>query len=357
MKTRRNSSADPPEPRPPARARLADVARLAGVSSATADRVLHRRPGVRTATMHRVLKVAADMGYLPEADLMASLRPKAMRLVFLLPSGTNRYFRLLADYIDYAEEQLADLNVTCRYHFIEGFNPDVLADRLLHYGRRADGVAFMALEHPKVREAVNRTVDAGVHMLTLISDVSNSRRTAYVGMDNRAAGRTAAYLLARFIGQRKGKIAMMAGSLSYRAHEERELGFARMLEEMLPAHTMVGLREGRDDAETNYRQARALLAQYPDLVGIYNTGGASDGVARALVEAGRNRDVVFIGHGLTQDTRSLLIDGTLDAVINQQPQNLIMNSVRIFANLREHRNALVGVEPVRISIVLRENLP
>jgi LacI family transcriptional regulator len=64
-----------------------------------------------------------------------------------------------------------------------------------------------------------------------------------------------------------------------------------------------------------------------------------------------------VGHGLTQDTRALLIDGTFDAVINQQPQNLIMNSVRIFTNLRARKNPLVGVEPVRISVVLRENLP
>ena len=321
------------------------------------DRVLHGRPGVRTATAHRVLKVAADVGYLPESDLLASLRPKPMRLVFLLPTGTNRYFRLLADHIEYAEEQLAAFNVRCRHHFVEGFNPGVLAERLLHHGRRADGVAFMALEHPLVRETVNTLVAEGVHVLTLISDVSNTQRAAYVGMDNRAAGRTAAYLLARFIGHRKGKIAMIAGSLSYRAHEEREIGFARMIEEMLPAVPVVGLREGRDDAGTNYRQTRGLLAQYPDLAGIYNTGGASDGVARALKESGRERDVVFIGHGLTQDTRALLIDGALDAVINQQPQNLIMNSVRIFTNLREHRNALVGIEPIRISIVLRENLP
>jgi LacI family transcriptional regulator len=70
----------------------------------------------------------------------------------------------------------------------------------------------MALEHPQVREAVNTLADAGVHVLTLISDVSNSQRVSYVGMDNRAAGRTAAYLLARFIGNRKGKIAMLAAA-------------------------------------------------------------------------------------------------------------------------------------------------
>ena len=79
MKDRRNEAPEPVVPAAPApRARLADIARLAGVSSATADRVINHRPGVRTATMHRVLKVAAEMGYLPASDLMASLRPKPM---------------------------------------------------------------------------------------------------------------------------------------------------------------------------------------------------------------------------------------------------------------------------------------
>ena len=44
--------------------------------------------------------------------------------------------------------------------------------------------------------------------------------------------------------------------------------------------------------------------------------------------------MVFIGHGLTPDTRALLIDGTLDAVITQSPQSVVGNAVRIFANLR-----------------------
>ena len=47
----------------------------------------------------------------------------------------------------------------------------------------------------------------------------------------------------------------------------------------------------------------------------------------------------------------------MDAVINQHPQNLVHNSVRVFANLRERKPALLGVEAVRISVVLRENLP
>jgi len=339
------------------RARVVDIAREAQVSAATVDRVLNRRPGVREATVQQVLKVAARLGYLPEADLYAAIKPQPMKLVFLLPAGTNRFIRMLGDTIGYSQEHLTPFNVKCRCEFVEGFNPQVLAASLLHHGQRADGIAFMALEHPAVREAVNMLAAHGVPTVTLISDLSACARAAYVGLDNRAAGRTAGYLLGRFVGQRPGKMAMIAGSLSYRAHEEREVGFLHIVEEMFPAMQVVGLREGHDDAIKNYQQTRALLKQYPDLVGIYNIGGASDGVARALKEAGREHKVVFVGHGLTPDTRALLIDGTMDAVITQSPQNAMMSCVRIFTNLRDQRDAMAGVEAVRSTVVLRENMP
>jgi LacI family transcriptional regulator len=339
------------------RARVPDIARMAGVSTATVDRVLNHRSGVRPATAQRVLKAAAALDYLPAEDLYVTVRPAPLRLVFLLPAGTNRFIRMLGDFIDFAGDELTPFNVRCRHVFIEGFNPAGLAASLLHYGRHADGIAFMALEHPAVHEAVRKLAQADVCLVTLISDLSQSSRAAYVGLDNRAAGRTAGLLLGRFAGSVAGKVALIAGSRSYRAHEEREAGFLHLMEEMFPALEVVGLREGQDDVETNYRQTRALLGQYRELVGIYNIGGASEGVARALKEAGREQQVVFIGHGLTPDTRAFLIDGTLDAVLTQSPAAVITNCVRIFANLRDKRPALAGVDPVRMSIVLRENLP
>jgi len=339
------------------RARAADIARAAGVSTATVDRVLNRRPGVRAATAQRVVKAAAALDYLPEADLLATLRPKPMRLVFLLPAGTNRYLRMLGQYIASANEPLAPFNVDCRCQFVEAFNPDALAHTLLRHGRNADGIAFMALEHPLVREAVGEVADHGLPVLTMISDLLHSRRAAYVGLDNRAAGRSAGFLLGRILSRRAGKIALIAGSRNYRAHEEREMGFLHIREEMFPMIEVVGLREGHDDSEQNYRQTRSLLRQHADLVGIYNIGGASDGVGRALKESKRDRDIVFVGHGLTPDTRAMLIDGTMDAVITQDPEAIVLNCVRIFTNLRAGKNAHAGVDSLRISLVMRENLP
>lgn len=337
-------------------ARVEDVARLAGVSTATVDRVLNQRPGVRAPTVQRVLKAASELGYVMDGTLPASaLQP--LRLAFLLPAGSNRFLNMLGRLIAGAQDQLASFNMRARVHHIAGFKPDLLAQELRRLGREVDGIAFMALEHPTVREAVDALAERGVPAVTLISDIANTRRVAYVGLDNRSAGRTAGQLIARFIGRRPAKVAMIAGSLSYRAHEEREMGFLHLFEELYPAIEVVGLREGHDEEAKNYRQTRMLLAQHPDLAGIYNIGGGPEGIARALKEAGCQHEVVFVGHGLTRETRGLLIDGAMDAVITQNPQAMLMDCIAIFANLRAGRPATQGIERPRTEIVLRENLP
>ena len=337
-------------------ARIDDVAKLAGVSTATVDRVLNQRPGVRSVTVQRVLKAAGELGYVMEGALPASAL-KPMRLALLLPAGTNRFLGMLGRLVAGSHDQLASFNMRARVDYIESFKPDLLAQQLRRVGRDVDGIAFMALEHPTVREAVDALADRGIPAVTLISDIANTRRAAYVGLDNRSAGRTAGQLIARFIGPRPAKVAMIAGSLSYRAHEEREMGFLHLFQELYPAIEVVGLREGHDEEAKNFRQTKMLLAQHPDLAGIYNIGGGPEGIAKALKEAGRQNDVVFVGHGLTRETRDLLIDGAMDAVITQNPQATLMDCIAIFANLRAGRPATQGIERPRTEIVLRENLP
>ncbi len=348
---------DPVVPAGTGPARIRDIARLAGVSTATVDRVLNRRPNVRTSTAQRVLRVAAQLEYLPDEALPSTPRTRRLKLAFVLPAGVNPVHRMLADAVEYSVDRLAPYNVECRCEYVKGFQPQVLAASLLKIADAADGIAFMAIEHPLVREAVNTLAERHVPTITLISDLSASRRCAYIGLDNRAAGRTAGYLLGRFIGARAGQLALIAGSRSYRAHEEREAGFLHVVHEMFPALTVVGMREGHDDPERNYRQTRKLIDEYPELSGIYNVGGSSDGVSRALKSAGRADDIVFIGHGLTPDTRAALIDGSMDAVITQSMSTAMMSCVRIFTNLRDRRDPMTDVEPVPITVVLRENLP
>jgi LacI family transcriptional regulator len=72
-----------------------------------------------------------------------------MELAFLLPAGTNRYLRMLGDSVGAAGPALAPYNVRCRAHFIDSFDPARVAAALRRHGKRTQGLAFMALEHPR----------------------------------------------------------------------------------------------------------------------------------------------------------------------------------------------------------------
>jgi LacI family transcriptional regulator len=302
------------------------------------------------------MKAAAELGYVDESDERArDVRPLSP-ISFILPEGTNRYITRLGRMISEMAPQLERFSIKPTIEYISSFNPDLLAKALHRHAKTADGIAFMAIEHPIVREAVNRIAETGKPLVTLISDVASPGRTAYFGLDNRAAGRMAGYLLARFISKRPAKVAMIAGSLSYRAHGEREMGFLDILQELYPDIKVVGLREGKDDESLNYRQMRALLTQHPDLDGIYNIGGGASGVGRALKDARREQEVVFVGHGLTGDTREFLLDGTMDAVITQSAEDTIVKCASLFRDLREGRSD-PAPDPMRVEVIFRENLP
>lgn len=339
------------------RATIVDVARHAGVSTATVDRVLNGRQGVRAPTVQRVMRSAAELGYVEE-DALSAVAPQTLaNISFLLPAGTNRYLAHLGRSIIEQSALFQKHGIKPSVEYIKSFNPEALAVALQRHGRSADGIAFMALEHPAVREAVNRLSAKGVPTVTLISDIGNAQRSAYLGLDNRSTGRLAGYLIARFVGKAPAKVAMIAGSLSYRAHEEREMGFLHVLKESYPHIEVVGIREGHDDENMNYRQMRMLLSKHPDLAGIYNIGGGASGVGKAIKDARREESLVFVGHGLTPDTRAFLIDGTMDAVITQNPNDTISRVARVFKNLREGRPAEEDVEPLRSEVIFRENLP
>lgn len=339
------------------RAKIEDIAREAGVSTATVDRVLNSRKGVRAETATLVKDIANRLQYRPDPLAQALSRREKLHFDFIFPAGSNTFINALIKHVDEAIEVFSQYKVSISTHITEGFNPAVLADKLIGIAPKSEGIAFVALDHPLVREAVGEIIDKGTPVVTLVSDLMHTKRLGYVGVDNRMAGRTAGFLLGRFIKEPIGKVALIAGSLSYRGHEEREMGFRNILQEEFPEIKVAALMEGFDDVDKNYEQAREVLHNYPDLKGIYNIGAGARGVGRALIETGMSHKVVFVGHELTTHTRKLLIDGVMDAVINQSGRQEILGGVQMLLNQHSRQDITTNVEMPKVEIFIRENLP
>ena len=94
--------------------------------------------------------------------------------------------------------QLRPAVLRARFHLKEEGDPaDVVATLERIRRRGSHGILLKAPDHPLVAAAVDELAAAGVPTVTLVTDVPASRRVAYVGIDNRAAGATAAYLITR----------------------------------------------------------------------------------------------------------------------------------------------------------------
>ena len=337
---------------------LNDVAREAGVSTATVDRVLNNRTGVRGRTREIVVDAARRLGYISDAASINAEDPAPPvvppRLHFVLPRGANMFVQTLQQQLQ--AQSAARGGVDVHITSIEGFNPDTLARALAKLEGRADGVGIIALDHPTVREAVRRLSNAGVKVVTLASDILHVPRIAYVGIDNRAAGRLAGYVLGRFLGASAArKVALFAGSLSYRGHEEREMGFRNIVKEEFPNLEVVALREMQDDEETAFAEAAQLLQRHEDLEGIYNIGAGNEGIARALKAYPSRGCIVYIAHELTPHNRACLLDGTIDAVIDQNPRVEAREALNVL--IQSINGCSYEYHPPRLQIIFRENLP
>ncbi len=345
---------------------LKDIAREAGVSLATVDRVLHNRPGVRPDTVRRVKEAIARNSFQPHVAAAELARGRARRFAFVMPSGPNPFMQQIEAYLGEMAAWLSARRLGVETIATDVFDPSALAASLEALSGDYDGVAVVALDHPGVRAAINDLVDAGTKVVTLVSDVPSSRRHHYVGIDNIAAGRTAGALIGRLVGQRSGKVAIVAGSQGLRDHAERIFGFNQVMATEFPDLSVLPVLEGRDEDERSEQMLARLFGGHADIVGLYNVGAGTQGVAKALndkalndkalSETGRDK-VVFVGHDVTALTRRLLLQGLMDAAISQNPGHEARAAVRVLLALARGEPILSEQEKIRIDIVMRDNLP
>ncbi|MCW5720260.1 MAG: LacI family DNA-binding transcriptional regulator [Devosia sp.] len=333
-----------------------DVARAAGVSLATVDRVLNGRPGVRAATAEKVDEAIARLGF--SRDLNASLMARArdLRVSFFIPDSSNEFMDRLAEAVGARAAQASADRIHILTHRVRALDAGDLARALNGLAAQScDCAVIVPSEEPEIIAAVDAATRRGIVVMTLVSDLPGSGRRHFIGIDNAAAGRTAASLLGRFLPQ-GGKVAVIAGSLHLRDHIERFEGFSGIAGGEFPLLCLVGPLEGHDEAEATESVVSALLARHPDLAGIYNLGAGNAGLVAALEKSGRARQVRVIAHELTAPTRAGLNSGAIDVVLDQNPDGEIREAIAAARTLALATARPVVTDPIEIGIFLRDNL-
>ena len=336
---------------------IADIARHAGVGTATVDRVLNGRPGVNGETVQKVMQAVAELG---EPTVLRG-RPRLrdnFRFAYVLPTGNSLFF-------DQVERQIALIAGEFRHkHTTEvtyRFSTDDPAEFAANLAQVADcdGIALLAPDLPAIKLAINEKVRAGVHVVTLFSDVAGSMRAAYVGADNRAAGRTAGLLLARMAVPPRDTLLLLSQSTRLSAEIERRIGFVQVVEERFSELQVQRVPDIPADDKGACLALNAYLQNEIDparIAGIYIVGSATAGIVAALSDYGLTQRIGLVAHDFTDLHQSLLISGELAYVLHQDIYYCVLTAARVLRGLCENVRGALNVVQTRVEILTAENL-
>lgn len=335
-----------------------DLAKAAGVSLATIDRVLNARSGVRKATIERVQKAIKTTGFVRDIAAANLARSKEYRLVFLLPAHDDEFIDLVRGSIAEANMSMAHERTNVSIIRASSNDPHMIGHALDNLSSElVDGVAIMAPETPQVRDSIARLNARGIAVVAFVSHQLTAQSAYYVGINNEAAGRTAGQLMARFTGERQGSVLVLTETMQSRDSQERRLGFDNIMGKYAPRLSICASMESYGDPQRAARIVKAALQSQPSIVGIYLMHHNTRETMRAINAHDTLQKTVIIGHELTPQTRAQLTKGTMDAVITQDVGHLVRSSIRLLRAKAARVETLASQERIRIEIILRENMP
>lgn len=299
---------------------LLDIAKALGTSIGTVHRALHDHPGVSAQTKARVLEVARNLGYRPNLAARFLSSGRTLRVSVNTLQGTTSFW----------DEVRAGIREASASYPLENFELEFRTYRHIGEGEeqafqaalrsKANGILVFPSSANALRPLMRRAARAGVPVVCVATDAPDSGRRGIVAVDTLVSGSIAADLMGRFLGPRKGAVAITVSDMGISEHAEKYAACVSTLRSLYPKLRPLQPIEDHGTDEEAFRKFSAVLAECPDLVGVYVTTEASIPVLRAARQAGALAGLTVITTDLFPDLVPEIRSGAVAATIYQRPR-------------------------------------
>jgi ribose transport system substrate-binding protein len=217
--------------------------------------------------------------------------------------------------------------------------------------QHVDGIAISCLNGDFLTETINRAVDAGIPVVTWDADAPKSKRLAFYGVDDLAAGRILAEHAVRLLGG-KGKVAIITSMGA--VNLERRLQGVR---DVLAQHPGMSIVEVYDIKEDTVHCAEIIATgtnRYPDLGAWISVGGWPVFTRNALAAVPAATKV--ISFDTIPPAPDLLKAGKVQVLIGQKYFGWGSEAVRLLADIKAGRMPPTPIIDSGVDVVTPENV-
>lgn len=300
---------------------IKEIARQAGLGTATVDRVLNQRAHVSVSTRLRV-EAAIEELKLQEQQLAARGRRMFIDVVVEAP---RRFTDEIREATSRAIANVSNGVFRPRFLFQETMKDNELMaifDRIEKRG--SHGICLKARANQSITERIDRLEQVGVPVVTLVTDIPSSQRCAYVGVDNANAGRAAADLISKILRDARGVVFATRSQRDFLGEAERLESFIETLSELAPKLNVVDIAGGAGLSRNTGSLFGVQFEQHGLPLAVYSMGGGNAAIFDQL-PSNALKDLVFIAHDLDAENRMLLRDNKISFVLQHDLEHDMQN--------------------------------
>lgn len=194
---------------------------------------------------------------------------------------------------------------------------------------KPDAILLQGIKDQSYERLINKAADLGIPVITVDADAKASRRLAYVGTDNREAGKRMGELVVNEAGG-KGRIGVIIGSEQADNQQLRLEGFRSLIANH-KGFEIVAVRSSNISRIHAAKQTEAMMTEN---AGIETMVGLSSLDAAGIVEglkAVNRSDIRVFGFDDLDETRQGIAQGDITSVVVQHPQEIGAKSVRLLS--------------------------
>ncbi len=226
------------------------------------------------------------------------------------------------------ERAIAELGVSAQFIGPVGADADAQISEIETLLDQMDGLAISSVSTDALAPLIDRVTEAGIPVITFNTDNPDSARLVFAGQDLVQSGREAGQLMGDVLGG-EGKILITTLDAAAQWSIDRETGAREALAAFPGIEVIQTVNTGTDPQEIYAAIENAMLAN-PDVTGILSLECCSTPAAGEWVT--RNDavgTVKVVGFDLLDDTVQLVIDGAVQATIDQAPERQGFEAVNL----------------------------